>query len=322
MRRRDFIMLVGGAAAGWPLAARAQGTPAIGFLSGGSAQLLAGTELAAFRLRLRETGYREGENVEIEYRAADDQYDRLPALTADLIKRQVKVIAAIGIPAAQAAKAATTAIPIVFSVGGDPVEFGLVTSLSRPNGNLTGVSSLSVDLGSKRLELLHELIPAATVVGLLINPSNPNAEFLSRDAQAAAGVLGLRLHVLHASDDRDFDTIFATLAQQGIGALVISNAILFNTRAERLGVLALRNAIPTIFQYREFSAAGGLMSYGGSFAANTRTVGVYTGRILKGEKPADLPATKVELIINLKTAKALGLTVPPALLARADEVIE
>jgi putative ABC transport system substrate-binding protein len=323
MRRRDFIYFTGGAAA-WPLAARAQqpALPMIGYLSGVAP---AGAPLAAFRRGLQETGYREGQNVAIEYRWADDQYERLGTLAADLVRRQVTVIVATGIPAALAAKAATATIPIVFTSAGDPVEFGLVASLNRPGGNLTGVTSLSIDLGSKRLELLHELVPAATITGLLVNPTNPNAEILSRDAQAAARILGLQLQVLHASTESNLDAVFATLVQMRAGALVISNAGLFNRLSGQLGALSVRHALPTIFQFREFAAAGGVMSYGSSYTDDDRLAGVYTGRILKGEKPADLPvqqATKIELIINLKTAKALGLTVPLALLTRADEVIE
>jgi putative ABC transport system substrate-binding protein len=323
MNRRDVITLLGGAAAAWPFAARAQQgvLPVVALLNGDLPD--AAPMVAGFRQGLKETGYVDGQNVAIEYRSA--AYDRLPALAADLVRRQVTVIAAGGIPAALAAKAATTTIPIVFSVAGDPVEFGLVASLNRPGGNLTGGSTLSVDLGSKRLELLHELVPAATIIGLLVNPTNPNAEILSRDAQAAARILGLQLHVLHASNEGDFGTVFATLVQLRAGALVISNAGLFNSRSEQLGALTVRHAVPAIFQFREFAAAGGLMSYGGGIAESFRLVGSYTGRILKGEKPADLPvqlATKVELIINLKTAKALGLTVPLTLLGRADEVIE
>jgi putative ABC transport system substrate-binding protein len=324
MRRREFITLLGGAAATWPLAAGAQqrAMPVVGYLSGVAAD---SASLAAFRRGLEETGYREGQNVAIEYRRADDQYEPLGTLAADLVRRQVSVIVAAGIPAALAAKAATTAIPIVFTVAGDPVEFGLAASLNRPGGNLTGVTSLSIDLGSKRMELLHELVPAATMIGLLVNPTNPNAEILSRDAQAAARILGLQLHVLPASTERDFDTAFATLVRIRAGALVISNAGLFNRLSGQLGALSVRHALPTIFQFREFAAAGGVMSYGGSYGDDDRLAGAYTGRILKGEKPADLPvqqATKVELIINLKTAKTLGLPVPLALLTRADEVIE
>jgi putative tryptophan/tyrosine transport system substrate-binding protein len=323
--RREFITLLGGAAA-WPLAARAQQPtmPVIGWLStkapGADPHLL-----AAFRRGLKETGYVEGQNVAIEYRWAYNQYDRLAALATDLVGRQVTVIAAIGSPSAPAAKAMTTTVPIVFIIGFDPVEVGLVTSLARPGGNLTGVTVLGVELGSKRLELLHELLPAANIVAALVNPSTTAAETQSTDLQTAARALGLKLHVLHASTERDLDTVFATLLQLGPGGLVVGNDPFFTTRSEQLAALALRHAVPAIFQYREFAAAGGLMSYGGNLTDHYRLTGVYTGRILKGEKPADLPvqqSTKVELIINLRTAKTLGLDVPPTLLARADEVIE
>jgi putative ABC transport system substrate-binding protein len=326
MRRRAFITLLGGAAA-WPLAARAQqpAMPVIGFLHSGWPDEIA-DRLRAFHQGLGETGYVDGRNVALEYRWADNKYDRLPALAADLVRRQVTVIAAPGsVPSALAAKAATATIPIVFSVGIDPVEFGLVASLNRPGGNLTGITSLNVEVGPKRLELLHELVPSATMIALLVNPTNPNAETLSRDAQAAAHSLGLQLQVLHASSERDFDTVFASLVQLRIGGLVVGIDPFIGTRIEQIAALALRHTMPTIYQFREFAAAGGLMTYGTNTADTFRGAGVYTGRILKGEKPADLPvqqATKVELIINLKTAKLFGLTVPPGMLARADEVIE
>jgi putative ABC transport system substrate-binding protein len=326
MRRREFIALFGAAAA-WPLAARAQQSamPVIGFLSGGSPDPFAHL-VRAFRQGLSETGYVEGQNLAIEFRWAEGQYDRLPALVADLVRRQVTVLAATTTPAALAAKAATTTIPIVFATDGDPVQLGLTASLSRPGGNVTGVTQLNVEVGPKRLELAHELIPAATVIALLVNPTNPLAEAISKDLQAAARILGLQLHVLHASTERDFDAVFTALVQLRAAALVIGSADpLFGSRAEQLGALALRHAVPAIYQFREFAAAGGLVSYGGRFTDSYRQVGVYTGRILKGEKPADLPvqqSTKIELILNLKTARALGLTVPLPLLGRADEVIE
>ena len=279
---------------------------------------------AAFKRGLKEAGYIEGQNVAIEYRWADDQYERLPALAADLVNRQVNVIFANG-PAALSAKTATTTIPIVFGAGFDPVRAGLVASLSRPSGNFTGVSILNEELGPKRLELLHELVPAATVVGVLVNPVGPNAEALSKSVPAAARAMGLEPHALHASSERELDAAFAALTQLRAGALVIGSDPFFNSRSEQLAALTVAHALPAIYQYREFAAAGGLMSYGGSLTDSFRLAGVYTGRILKGEKPTDLPVqqtTKVELIINLKTAKALGLTVPPALLGRADEVVE
>jgi putative ABC transport system substrate-binding protein len=297
--------------------------PVIGFLNAASPDLYAHL-VRAFSQGLSEAGYIDGRNVVIEYRWAESHYDRLPALAAELVRRQVTVIAANS-AAAVAAKAATTTIPIVFDTGFDPVQLGLVASLSRPGGNLTGVSNLNVELGPKRLELVRELVPAATVIALLINPTNPNAENLLRDHQAAARTFGIQLHVLRASNESEIDVIFSTLGQVGAEALVIGADTFFISRSKQLAALALRHALPAIFQYPEFAAAGGLMSYGGSLTDAYRQVGVYTGRILKGEKPADLPvqqSTKAELIINLKTAKALGLSVPPTLLARADEVIE
>jgi putative ABC transport system substrate-binding protein len=326
IERRKFLATLLGGAVSWPLGARAQqaAMPVVGFLNtrvpGADPHLL-----AAFRRGLKETGYVEGQNVAIEYRWAYNQYDRLPALAADLVRRQVTVIAAIGSPSAPAAKATTTTIPIVFIIGFDPVEVGLVTSLNRPGGNLTGVTVLGVELGSKRLELLHELAPTANIVAALVNPNTPAAETQSTDLQTAARSLGLKLHVLHASSERDFDTVFASLLQLGAGGLVVGNDTFFSTRSEQLAALALRHGVPAIFQYRQFVEAGGLMSYGGDLADNYRLTGVYTGRVLKGENPADLPvmqSTKVQLIINLKTARALGLTVPLSLLGRADEVIE
>jgi putative tryptophan/tyrosine transport system substrate-binding protein len=324
--RREFITLLGSAGAAWPLAARAQqpAVPVIGFLRSTAAT---GSEhiVTAFIRGLKEAGFVEGQNVAIEYRWADNQNDRLPALAADLIRRQVTVIVAAGIPAALAAKAATTTIPIVFEIAADPVEVGLVASLNRPSGNLTGVTTLNVELAPKRLELLHEVVPTTRRIALLIDPASPFNERLSTDTQTAARTLGLQLNVLHASTERDFDTVFASLVQMRAGALVINNDAFFLSRIEQLAALTVRHAVPTISAYREFTAAGGLMSYGGSLADAYRLTGVYTGQILKGEKPADLPvqqATKVELSINLNTAKALGLTVPQSLRATAADVIE
>ena len=327
MRRREFITALGGAAATWPLGARAQqpAMPVIGFLSSAFPGRDAG-RLDAFRQGLNEAGYVEGRNVAIEYRWAEEQNDRLPALAADLVSRKVAVIAVAGqVLGAIAAKAATRTIPVVFLTGADPVALGLVASLNRPGGNLTGVTTLSVELEPKRLELLHSVVPTATSLGALVNPTNPNAATHARELQSAARALGFRLEMLHATSERDFDGVFARLAELKAGGLVIGTDGLFISRGEELGALAARHAMPAIFQFRAFAAAGGLMSYGGSLADMYRQSGVYTGRILKGEKPADLPVqqvTKVELILNLKTAKALGLTIPLPLLGRADEVIE
>jgi ABC-type uncharacterized transport system substrate-binding protein len=328
MRRREFITLLGGAAVAWPLAAHAQqpAMPVIGYFGIASPDLFA-SRLRAFRQGLSETGYVEGRNLAIEYRWAEGHYDRIPALIADLVRRQVAVIAAPGsTPAALAAKAATTIIPVVFVTATDPVAAGLVASLNRPDGNLTGVAALTLELGPKQLELLREVVPTATVMALLVNPaSRVLAETQSRDLQATARTLGLQLHVLHARTDSDFETVFATLGQLRAGGLVIGGEALFTGGSEQLAGLALRHAVPAIYQFREFAVAGGLMSYGANLNDAHRLAGVYTGRILAGQRPADLPveqSTKFELVINLKTAKALGLTVPPSLLARADEVIE
>src|SRR6476659_8404041 len=290
LRRREFIALLGGAAAVWPFAPKAQQPrmPVIGFMHTASADRFPHV-VAAFSKGLKEVGYVDGQNVAIEYRWAQGQYDRLPALAADLVRRQVGVIAATTVPAAPAAKAATTAIPIVFVTGVDPVQEGLVASLNRPGGNLTGVTGLNLEVGPKRLELLHELMPTATIIALLINLTSPDAETLSRDLQAAARTLGLRLHALHASTERDLDTAFATLNHLKPGALMIATDTFFNSRTEQLAALTARHAVPAIYQYREFTAAGGLMSYGGSNTDLYRQAGLYTGRILKGEKVADLP---------------------------------
>jgi putative ABC transport system substrate-binding protein len=325
MRRRKFITLLGGAAA-WPLAAHAQqpAMPVIGFLNGASPGGVA-SNVKAFREGLKQAGYVEGQNLAIEYRWANDQYDRLAALADDLVRRRVSVIVA-NTPANLVAKASTSAIPIVFTTGGDPVKLGLVASLDRPGGNVTGVTQLAVEVAPKRLELLHELIPTASTIALLVNSADPaQAEPISRASQAAAHGLGLDLHVLNANAESEFDGVFANLNQLRAGGLVISAGTFFTNHSEQLAALALRHSVPAIFEYRPFVAAGGLAGYGGSITESYRLAGVYTGRILKGEKPADLPvqqSTKVELYINLKTAKALGITVPLSLLGRADEVVE
>jgi putative ABC transport system substrate-binding protein len=324
MRRRNFIALLGSAAVAWPLAARAQqpAMPVIGFLNSTS---LDGYRpmLNAFRQGLQQSGYSEGRNVAIEYRWAEGRNDRLPAMAAELVRRQVTVIVAMDTASVLAARAATTAVPIVFYTGGNPVQLGLVTTLSRPGGNLTGVVTLNVELAAKRLQLLHELVPAANIIALLVNPTDSNVETTLKSLRAAARDLGVQLHVLRASTERDIDDAF--LSQLTAGGVVIGPDVFFNTRSEQLGALASRHGVAAIYQYRAFALAGGLMSYSGDIAESHRVAGGYTGQILKGEKPADLPvqqATKVELIINLKTAKALGLTIPLPLIARADEVIE
>jgi putative ABC transport system substrate-binding protein len=328
IRRREFITLVGGTFIAWPLAARAQqpAMPVIGFLSTASPDLYS-DRLRTFRQGLKEAGYVEGQNVAIEYGWAEGQNDRLPALAAQLADRHMSVIiAAGGTPSALAAKAATTTIPIVFGVAVDPVEVGLVDSLNRPGGNLTGVTNLNAEVGPKRLELLHELLPTATSIAVLVDPTGPAlAEAFARELEGAARTLSLKVHLLHASSEHDFDAVFASLAQLHARALIIGPGTVFAAHSEQLAALTLRHAVPAIFQYRPFATAGGLLSYGSSETDYYRLVGIYAGRILKGEKPADLPvqqATKVELIINLKTARALGLTIPLPLIARADEVIE
>ena len=326
MRRRDFITLLGGAATTWPLMAHAQRskTPVVGLMGSTTANSYA-TRVAFIQQGLSETGYVEGRNLTIESRWADSQYDRLPGIAAELVSRRVDVIVAITTIAAIAAKAATTKIPIVFEAGGDPVSNGLVASLNRPGGNLTGVSLLNVELGAKRLELLHQVIPSAKIFGLLVNPTGPTARVLSKDVQAAAGKLGIQLHILDASRESEFASVFMQLGKLRAGALVIGTDPLFNSGSEELAALAIRHAMPAIYQYRAFATAGGLLSYGGSSTEPFRQVGIYTGRVLNGENPAELPvqqSTKVELIINLKTAKALGLDIPTPIIGRADEVIE
>jgi putative tryptophan/tyrosine transport system substrate-binding protein len=325
IRRREFTATLGATVAAWPLVARAQqpAMPVIGFLHSESPDA-ARAMLRAFRESLTEAGYVETRNVVIEYRWAESQYDRLPALATDLARRPVTVIVANG-PAVAAAKTATTTIPIVFFTAGDPVKLGLVASLARPGGNLTGVTNLGSELGPKRLELLHELVPSASTVAVLINPDYPDAESQKAAAQAAARARSLQLRVLQAASERDFDTVFTALGRSRTGGLVIVTDPFFNTRQRQLAVLAVRHAIPTIYHNHEFVAAGGLAGYGNSFTDLWRQIGAYVGRILKGDKPADLPVlqpTKFELIINLNTAKALGLQIPDKLLALADEVIE
>ena len=327
MRRRKFITLLCATAAAWPLAARAQqpAMPVIGFLNSGSANTFA--HLAnAFRQGLKEVGYIEGQNVTIEYRWAESRYDQLPALAAHLVKRQVNVIAATGgEQSAVAAKAATTRIPIVFTAGGDPVKQGLVASLNHPGGNLTGMFFLTGAIESKRLGLLRELVPNTAIIGVLLNPNSPAVELQLRDIPDAARAIGQRIVILEANNDRDIDAAFATLVQRRIGALLVAGDPLFSNRRDQIVALAARNSIPTIYYFREFAAAGGLMSYGANLSDVFRQLGIYAGRILKGEKPSDLPVmqpTKFELVVNLKTASSLGLTVPPSLLALADEVIE
>jgi len=326
MRRREFITLLGGTAAAWPLAARAQQSalPVIGYLHAGSPGPDA-PRVAVFRQGLTQAGYVEGRNVAIEYRWAEGQYERLPAMAAELVRRPVAVIVAIPIPAALAAKAATTTIPIVFSVAEDPVKLRLVASLARPGGNATGVNNFLAELGAKQLGLLRELLPKAERIGLLVNPTNANVEGVTKDVIAAAPAFGLQIDIVQASDSREIEAAFATLVRNRVDALVIGSDVFFNTRRLQLGILTTRHAIPAVFNLREFPEAGGLMSYGTSSAERDRQLADYTIRILKGAKPADLPvvqSTKFEFVINLVTARALGLEIPSTLLARADEVIE
>jgi len=329
MNRRAFISAIGGAASALlrPLATRAQqpaGMRVIGFLSSGSPD--AYTQLLpAFRQGLAETGYVEGQNAAIEFRWAEGKFDRLPALASDLVQRRVAVIATTGTTSALAAKAATATIPLVFLGADDPVKHGLVASLSRPGGNATGLNVLTSELTGKRLELVRELVPAAAVVAVLINPKSPEAEPQLRDVQTAARAIGQQIHILNASTERDVDTAFATLVQQRDGALLVTNDAFFTDQAEQLVALAARHAVPTIYDRRRYAAAGGLISYGTHYVGAYRQLGIYTAKILNGTKPADLPveqSTKFELVINLKTAKALGLDVPAKLIALADEVIE
>jgi putative ABC transport system substrate-binding protein len=327
MRRRQFITLLGGAAAAWPLAARAQkpGLPVIGFVNSASSQGFA-RELAAFLKGLSEAGYVDGRNVAIEYRWAEGRTDRLPALVADLVHRQVAVIAATTTAAALAAKAATTTIPIVFEMAADPLQLHVITSLSRPGGNVTGVTQTNVESAPKRLELLHELLPTARLMGLLVNPTDPAlAVSQTKDFLSAAQTLGVELHVMNASTEGDLDVAFTKLIELRAGGLVISTGPFFTGHSGQLATLAARYAIPVIYKGREFAAAGGLLSYGSATTESYHLAGIYTGRVLKGDKPADLPvqqATKVELIINLKAAKALGINIPNTLIGRADEIIE
>jgi putative ABC transport system substrate-binding protein len=326
MRRRDVITLLGGTAV-WTLPARAQqpAMPVVGYLGLESPGRFA-TRVNAFREGLAEAGYVEGRNVTVEYRWADGQYDRLPKLAADLASQKVAVVVAPGgAPVALAAKSATTTIPIVFEMGGDPIALGVVDSLSRPGGNLTGVSSLSVEVSRKRLEFMHELLPGAAVFAIVVNPTSPTANSQLKNLQVAADTLGVRVHVLHAIIEQEFDTVFTGLSQLRADGLVFTSDPYFANRSQQLAALAARYGVPAITQSRDFPIAGGLMSYGGDFTQSHRRAGIYAGRVLNGEKPADLPVqlvTKVELFVNLKAAKALGLSVPPSLINSADVVIE
>jgi putative tryptophan/tyrosine transport system substrate-binding protein len=324
MRRREFIAGLAGAAAAWPLPARAQqpAMPVVGFLG---AQSKSVTVTVPFLQGLKETGYVDGQNVAVEYRYPENQLDRLPALAADLVRRRVAVIVAGGTEAALAAKAATATIPIVFFTGGDPVALGLVASLNRPGANVTGSTALVTELSPKQLQLLRELVPNAAVFGVLVDPAFPGIRSIITDLQAAARTLGRQLVVVEARTDSDLETAFTTLSQQGVGAILVGISIFYNRHMEQLAELATHHGLPAIYPFREFALAGGLMTYGDSLGYGGYQAGIYAGRILKGEKPADLPVqqvTKIELVINLKTAKALGLTIPETLLATADEVIQ
>jgi putative tryptophan/tyrosine transport system substrate-binding protein len=323
MRRRDIIALLGGAVT-WPHVVRAQTTPTIGFLNGAAAELT-GHYVRPFLAGLAEMGYVDGQNIHIEYRWANGRYDQLPALAVDLVRHQVAAIAATSTPAGLPANAATQTIPIVFVTGSDPIEQGLVTNLHRPEGNITGFSTLAVELGRKRMELMREVIPAPDLMGILINPVGPNLRSVSEDLLSAARDLKQQIHIVHASTEREIDAAFDTLSQLRASALLIGTDTFFNSQGEKLAALSLRHKLPAIYQYREFVAAGGLMSYAGSITDAYHMAGVYVGRVLKGEKVSDLPAqrsTKAELFVNLKTAEGFGLTIPPSILARAHEVIE
>jgi putative ABC transport system substrate-binding protein len=328
MRRREFITLIGGTAVVWPVSSRAQQPPKsiIGFLGSESADAWAG-RLDELRRGLSELGFVEGQNLSIEYRWAQGRNERLPSMAADLVREQVKVIIAPGsTPAALAAQAATKTIPIVFEIASDPVELGLVSGLNKPGANVTGVTTLNLEIGPKRLELLHSVIPSAGLIGLLINPTNPRlAEQNTKSIQSAGRSFGLEIHVLHASTEDDLGAVFEELKKIKAAGLMIAADPFFSSHVKQLAALSIRHAVPSVYQFREFAAAGGLLSYGTSFTKSFRTVGNYVGRILKGEKPAELPvqqATAVELIINQRTAEALGVTLPQALISRADEVIE
>src|SRR6516225_4983526 len=326
MRRRDFIKVIVGSATTWPFAVRAQQSaiPVIGFLGAGSAGPLA-PQMAVFRQGLAEAGYLEGPNVAIEYRFAEGQYGRLSAMAEEMVRRQVAVIVAFPIPAAVAAKAATTTIPIVFNVAGDPVKLGLVAGLARPGGNATGVNSFLAELGAKQLGLLRELLPTATRIGLLVNPANANVEDVTKDVMAAATTTGLQIDVGRASDSLEIEAALATLARNRVDAILVGSDVFFSSRRVQLSTLMMRYGLPAIFNMRDFPEVGGLMSYGTNLIETHRQVGIYVGRILKGANPAELPviqSTKFEFVVNLVTARALRLEIPPALLARADEVIE